>query len=814
MYSGHIAAVLLALVFVSHVGAQSSIGTYQSYRIQEQTLILKGNSGEVRMSLIAEGIMRVVYDAGQQNAKAPTRSIAIQPSSIDTWSIAEGDNRVIASSHDWLVVLSDRSNPKLIFIYDGDTLLQEIKPAQTLKIEGTSFAEISFRSPPNERFYGTGARALPQNLRGQQLEMYNQAHYGYANGTPNLNICIPWVASSEGYGVYFDTNHPAKLDFAFADKTAWTYTLEASEDLPLYLVAGTLQELPSLYASLTGHQPLPPRWALGFIQSRYGYETEEQARNMVDSLIQGGFPLDGLVLDLFWFGDSHRMGDLDWDRDRFPSPEKMMADFAAQGVKTIPIIEPYFTRESSNFGFLAERGWFAKKTDGTPYVIEDFWTGGNGAALLDLYNEETHDWFWEFFKARIDEGAAAWWCDLGEPETHPEEMMHTRGGARISHNDFSLVWAELLYQKYQEEYPHVRLFNLIRSGYGGMQRYGTFPWSGDISRSWSGLQAQIPLLLNMGISGVAYMGSDLGGFTGGEQNDELYTRWLQFGAFSPVMRAHGAGGIPSEPIYYSEQTQNIVRDFIKLRYQLLPYNYHLSFENTKKGTPLARPIWMYDPVLAESYGREDEYLWGKDFLVAPILEGGVTARDVTFPAGTWVSWWDGTAYQGGTTVSVEAPIHQMPLFVRQGAVIPTASQAMQSTQDFDPTQLTLHVFSTNRSHHNLQEQYWDNGEDAQALQNGAYEMLSYHLQEEVASLRLNFAQSQTWDGAPKGRMVTVVIHGNKGKPEQVSWKGKTLYEAANAHNMTDGFFHYDTATTNLTVQFFWNHEPGQLEIDR
>ena len=229
------------------------------------------------------------------------------------------------------------------------------------------------------------------------------------------------------------------------------------------------------------------------------------------------------------------------------------------------------------------------------------------------------------------------------------------GSARYVHNVYSQFWAQMLSDKYKQEYPNQRLFNLIRSGYAGMQRYSTFPLSGDIQRSYDGLKTQVQIMLSMGMSGVAYSHSDLGGFTGGPKNPELYTRWLQYGAFCPIMRAHGEG-VPAEPIFYDSKYKNIVRDYINLRYKLLPYNYTLSYENTTTGIPIARSINFYEPENTSISNVCDEYFWGDNFLVAPVFEANATSRNVIFPKGKWINYWTNEIYNGNSTTKVDVPL--------------------------------------------------------------------------------------------------------------------------------------------------------------
>ncbi len=401
------------------------------------------------------------------------------------------------------------------------------------------------------------------------------------------------------------------------------------------------------------------------------------------------------------------MGNLTWDYSRFPNPVGMMSDFRNMGVKTILITEPYVTTNSVNYQAVVNAGFVATSADNNPFVINDFWAGPS--ALLTLTDTQTQNWMWNFYKNRIDEGAVGWWCDLKEPENHPTDIfLHGKPAAEV-HNYFSWEWAKMLKTKYEQEYPHKRLFNLIRSGYAGMQRHGAIPWSGDIPRSWDGMKIQVPVMLNMGYSSVGYMHSDLGGFTGGSQDGELYTRWLQLGTFSPIMRAHGVD-VPTEPVFYPENYKNIVRNFIELRYKLLPYNYTLAWENSQTGIPLARAMDFYDIANADFQNCGDQYFWGENLLVAPVLEPNANSRTVQLPAGRWVNYFSGETLAGDRIINVDAPINTMPLFVRSGSFIPHTAM-VSSTDNYNAQHLSVWYYpdsEISQSHYVL---YNDNGQD-------------------------------------------------------------------------------------------------------
>ena len=302
---------------------------------------------------------------------------------------------------------------------------------------------------------------------------------------------------------------------------------------------------------------------------------------------------------------------------------------------------------------------------------------------------------------------------------------------------------------------NVRVFNLTLSGGPGMQRYSTFPWSGDVQRSASGLQAQIPIMLGMSMSGIGYMHSDLGGFTGGAKNERLYARWMQFGAFTPIMRAHGEG-IPPEPIYYSDSIKNIVTYFIKLRLQFLPYNYTLAFQNAKHGTPLARPIFWNGPSSKEFTEVNDQYLWGNDVMIAPILHPDSTSRKVLLPAGTWFDFWSNYKIPGMSNFTMPAPLNIIPVFVKGGSVLPLTFP-INNTAQFKGDSLLLIYFRDTSITNVSSNIYLDDGLSSSSVKNGEYRLLEIQVKEDISrksiSFSMNTIEGKGFAGEPASRMI-------------------------------------------------------------
>ncbi|WP_460503448.1 TIM-barrel domain-containing protein, partial [Hymenobacter agri] len=695
-----------------------------------------------------------------------------------------------------------------------------------------------FRLAPGERLYGTGSRALPLDRRGYRLELYNQAHYGSQNHEPNLNITLPTVLSSRGYLLFFDNHAPGYLDLGKSDNNVLEYGGEGLQSLSYFVITGRNQaEILARYTALTGRQPLPPRWALGLIQSRFGYKSDAEMQQVASRMRRENFPLDALVLDLYWFGGTKKQGDFAWEPTGFPDPAGMMGRLKQQGVKTILISEPYVMRTSRNDSLVCTQGLVGTDAAGRPFTVGSFWAGP--ASILDVTKPSARNWLWDNYRRLHNQGVAGWWSDLGEPENHPAAMQHAGGPARQVHNAYGQLWAGIFRDNYAREFSEERVFNLARSGWAGLQRNGVFPWSGDINRSWSGLQAQVPVMLGMGQGGVGYMHSDAGGFCVGGIDPELYTRWLQMASLCPILRPHGEG-VPPEPYFYPEPYKSAVRNATHLRYELLPYLYTLAWQNTVRGLPLVRttdfnngyPVFVPPPptqeelAIANQLGSEadwgavegraklhddtvtsaptnspvtkamatanDQYLLGPNLLVAPVLNPSQRQRNVLLPSGNWIDFYSNQTYTGNSKVAVPAPLAHTPLLVRAGTLLPMTAYR-PSTDQFRADTLLLRYYPDAGTPNSSFTLYEDDGHSARALEKSEFDLLTKKGYFEAAETTVQLhAKGGRYAGQPAFRLVRLLVQRVAAAPTALLLDGQPI--------PAEGFA-YDAARHELDVHF-------------
>lgn len=674
---------------------------------------------------------------------------------------------------------------------------------------------FTFALNEKEKIFGTGERSIPMNRRGYKLPLYNNPWYGYSLNADALNYSVPMVVSSESYAIFFDNPSKGSLDIGHTKADELTFTA-GSGLLSFYIIPGNnYADILSKYHRLTGTQPLPPRWALGNFMSRFGYRSEKQVTEIMNRMLQDSIPFDAVIFDLFWFGDSikNTLGNLDWvNRNAWPDPEKMIREWKKKNIQTILITEPFVLQSSKNYE--EAKPYLAKDSTGRPFQLTDFYFGLGG--LIDIFRQPAAEWFYSKYKKQVEMGVEGWWGDLGEPEKHPAGIIHDLSSkglystfrANDVHNIYGHQWSRALFERYQRDFPGKRLFHLNRSGFAGTPRYSSFPWSGDVSRSWDGMKAQIPLMLGMSLSGVPYIHSDAGGFAGGEMDPELYVRWLQFAAFTPIFRPHGTAlgdiepavkDIPSEPALWPEPAKSLARKAVNTRYDWLPYNYTLSYEQTKYGKPLIRPMFFLQPADSNLYKAEGQYLWGDQVMVVPITEPGIKTKTYYIPQGNWTRIHDGRTVAGpawftDSSLSMES----IPVWAKEGSFIPTVAD-MRNTSEYAGKDLVITYYpSTGPSTYTLFE---DDGSDALSLKKNQFELT-------------------TFTGSAMGKKMDITIRSNGGKypgmkptrrfilripgitkPRSMSIDGKLI---------SDGFT-WDAVNQTLALPIIYRHQTVRIQ---
>ena len=565
----------------------------------------------------------------------------------------------------------------------------------------------TFAMPSGEQFYGLGlVLGQPLSYRGVSRTLYN-ARSGFSSGAMT-DMAVPLMLSSKGYAVFLDNTFSQNWDFTQSSSTQWRALVNGGELNYYFIGANNPADALNRYTQIVGTAPVPPRWALAYMQSKYGYRNWSQMYAARDAFRTNDLPCDTLILDLYWFGSPSVMGGLTWDTTNFPNPSNNLAALSATGIKTINIHEEYINNANSpalaNFNEAAGLHYLvandAAMTSPSIMVNNGFY--GN-AGYVDFSNPAARAWWWGKIKPLSDAGIAGFWTDLGEPE-QDDATDFLFGGHHESeiHNVYNFLWHQALAEGFASNYPNARLYILSRSGFAGDQRFGVGHWTNDTSPNWATLAAHPTALCNYGLSGLSYFGSDIGGFNAPQPSDELYIRWFQFGAFCPVFRAHGVDSKPTAPYEFDSFVQDHCRNVMKLRYRLLPYVYTAAHETFDTGMPMCRALPLAFPSDTNTLQNGNEFMFGSNIMVSPIVTQGALSQPTYLPAGKWIGLWSGQVLTGPVTTNWPAQIGQIPAFYRDNSITPLGPY-VQSSQFDDGSQRGVRVYGSTNANYTLYE---------------------------------------------------------------------------------------------------------------
>ena len=747
--------------------AQNANRKYKSHKLTNGTLEVKTSDGVYLIKPYSDKIVETSFVPKGETFKPESHAVVLDSKAKDS-KVKDTKDFLIFTTKG-ITVSIEKSPFKISYSYKNKELFSE-KNGYT---KADNMETLDFNINDSEALYGGGSRVLGMNRRGNRLQLYNRAQYGYSNRAELLNFCIPMVLSSKMYAIHFDNPAIGYLDLDSKKNNTITYETISGRKTYQVIAGDSWTDLIANYTDLTGKQPLPARWTFGNFSSKFGYHNQAEVGKTIQKFQNDSIPVDAIIIDLYWFGKTIQgtLGNLDWDKDNFPDPTKMIADLNAKNIKTVLITEPFVLTTSSKWKEAVDKKVLAVNKDGAPFIY-DFYFGNTG--IIDVFKPEGKQWFWNIYKNLINQGVGGLWGDLGEPEAFPSEAITAKGKADEVHNIYGHNWAKLVANGYQKDFPNQRPFILMRSGYSGSQHYGIIPWSGDISRSWEGLQSQTEIALQMGMQGIGYMHSDLGGFAGDYFDNELYIRWLQYGVFQPVFRPHADESVASEPVYKDIETKAKAKKQIELRYQMLPYNYTLAFENNQKGTPLMRPLLFEEPENKALQTVCETYLWGNDFLITPITKPGLKEIPVYFPKNNnWFDFYTDQKQEAGTTSNITIVEDHIPVFVRAGAFIPMI-KTIQNTSKYSLDNFDLHFYNDEKTAKSEGKLYNDNGTTPNAFEKGESELLKFssNSNEKTLTLTIQTVSGKSFQSTDK--KINFIVHNLNKKIKNISSNGQNI----------------------------------------
>ncbi len=760
-----------------------AIGPVTSVKPSADGVEVQAGRALVRVTALSPSVIRVRY---APNGKfPPDHSFAVVPQTGFTApAVRVTDSDAAAELTTGVVrVRVERSPMRVVFRKEGgDVILQE-EPQHPVEWNGTEF-RVTMTMPADEHYFGLGDKAGPLDHRNQAFTMWNTDAYGWQESTDPLYKSIPFFLGfrdGAAYGVFLDNTYRTWFDFGKTSRDYFSFGADGGELNYYFFYGPHPRKVIEDYTALTGRTPLPPEFALGFQQSRYSYFPEERVREIASEFRRRKIPADVLYLDIDY---QQQNRPFTVDPQRFPHFKEMIRDLGSEGFKVVAITDLHIAKASGYKPYdegLA-RDYFVKNPDGSVYV-GTVWPGES--VFPDFTRAEVRAWFGTLYKDFVDDGVRGFWDDMNEPavflradKTMPLDTVHRVEGRvtdhREIHNVFGMENACATYEGLLKLRPNERPFVLTRAAYAGAQRCAA-SWTGDNSSTWNHLRISVPTLLNLGISGYAFVGDDIGGYAGSPPAD-LLTRWLELGAFNPIDRDHTEkNSADQEPWVHGPEHEAIRRRYIELRYQLLPYIYTAMEQTSSTGVPLMRPMFLEYPQDSELTTNETEFMLGDDFLVAPKLTERLDPLVVRLPAGVWYDFWTGEKIQGGRVISVNPGLEVLPLYVRAGSIIPR-QPTVQYVGQTPQGPLELDLYPGPDCHGSV---YADDG-NTFAYRHGGFRRTVFTCQATASALRVNVG-APTGTYKPWWQTFELTVHGAQGAPRAVTIGGvastKTRFDA-------------------------------------
>lgn len=806
------AIVFLSLLFLSicpaYAQSGSSLfhfaGNMRSYRKIHGGIEARLDNGAVRVVYLKDIGFRVRYSfTGKFQKLFSYATVENNPPAASVSIRNEGSTLMIKGPEESVIV--QKKPFRLSFAnQSGHVFLSEDEGAGH---QGDKIVHI-FKKSPHTLYYGLGERPENTMIRNNQTyELWNSDHPSYQDGSEPLYEAYPFyigMQSGKAFGVFYDNTYKTMFDFGAQLKQDIAFHA-AGGQLCFYVFSGPqISKILEEYTNLTGRMHLPPKWALGYQQSRWGYYPDKELERLAYEFRSRGIPCDAFYLDIDYM-NGYRI--FTWDKRFFPHPSQMLSDLKKKGFKVVTIIDPGVKTDSSYSVYTSglKDNVYVKLPNGSNY-LGDVWPGQ--VVFPDFSNPKTRVWWGEQFKGLIDDGVSGIWLDMNEPsnfmntrgtyqnKTIPNITVFNKDGIGASalemHNLYGMNEAMATYKGLRKLEPNKRPFIITRAAYSGIQRYSSM-WTGDNTANWTNVSFVEPLVMSVGLAGEPFAGFDIGGFVG-SPTGEMYMRFLQIGVLMPFTRTHTErNSVSQSPWNYGRMYEFINKAAIRLRYKLLPYIYTTFYESTQSGSPVVRPLfWKYqqDP---KTWYINDQFMLGDHLLAAPVVKKGMNTRTLYLPHDTWYGFFNNKRYEGGKEITVNAPIQAintytkemkhplagLPLFAEAGSVIPMQKVLQYVGQEhIDTLKLRTYVGGSTKS-----EIYQDDGESFN-YEHGAYQVTHIQSKDSGSSFDLTFDTKGHYDGAASNYKFNV--YGLTQKPGEVTVDGKSV------------MFSYDAGSNSIT----------------
>jgi len=736
--------------------AVTPIGNVLKVDNQLNGVHIKTTHAFVRIRLYQPGIIQVQISKVDTASDFSYAVIGKPDTEKGLFTMSQNSQDIILKADS--IILKIQKEPfRIAFLTPENQVINEDEPGLGVSWIGPKVTSYK-KMQPGERFIGLGEKTGNLDRKGAAYTNWNEDHFGYSITQDPLYATIPFYMGIQGghcYGIFLDNSYQTDFNFGASNDRFASFGARGGI-LNYYFFyknspAGILKD----YTWLTGRMPMPPLWSLGYQQNRYSYYPQSEVMRIAHTLREKRIPADGITLDIHYMQDYKLFT---WNKQRFQDPVQMNEALKALGFKTTVIVDPGIKKEQGYPAYESGKkaDIFLKYNDGTPYTAE-VWPGW--CNFPDFTSEKGRDWWQDQVEFFADSKVDGIWNDMNEISTWgqqmPDNILYNYDNHPTTnmegHNVFGL---EMTRASYLGAVKHMkkRPFILTRSGYAGLQRY-TAIWTGDNRSEDDHMLAGVRLLNSLGLSGVSFTGMDVGGFTGNPSTD-LYIRWMELGAFIPYFRNHTTFNTKAaEPWTFGEEALGIVRNYINLRYQLLPYIYSSFYRSTQDGMPFMRSLAISYPNDAKVYDPQfqNQFLSGPAFMVAPV-ESGKDFLKVYLPKGQWYNMYNDLLLEGDTESVTQLSIQQLPIYIKAGSIIPMQS-LIQSTAEMPGDTLKIHVYKGQEANSFV---YYEDDGSSFDYKNGAFYKRTIRYNPAVHTLSFSKAEGTY---STKFRHIALYLHG-------------------------------------------------------
>ncbi len=717
------------IIYLLILSYQSFAGDCTSYTKKGNQITFNSSNGEKLMLTInSNAVVKVWYDPNGKFIRNNPSFAVINEKLEDLGEIEVHEEQSAYEIFTSKLRIRLNKHPMQLQIFDKwqKLIFSDFKDKGHYK-EGET-GKKSFKTlRKDEQFFGLGEKTGTLNRRGKTYKMWNSDKPCYGATEDPLYKSIPFFMSSYRYGIFLDNTYKTEFDFGSKSEEYYSFETPNGEFIYYFIHGKDYKEIQQQYISLTGKPIMPPKWAFGFAQSRGLYTNEKQALEIAAEFRKRQIPCDIIYQDIGW---TQNLQDFEWRQGNYTDPKAMLQTLEKQGFKMIVSQDPVISQANAKQWAEADKLGYLVKDQRTGKSYDMPWPWGGNCGVVDFTIPAVADWWGAYQQKPLNDGVKGFWTDMGEPAWSNEEdvdrlnMKHYLGMHDEIHNVYGLTWDKIVKEQFEKLNPNQRVFQMTRAAYAGLQRY-TFGWTGDsgngsdVLNGWTQMANQVAVGISAGLGGIPFWTTDISGYCGDITDypamAELYTRWMQFGVFNPLSRAHHEGDNAVEPWMFGDVAEKNAKAAIEIKYQLFPYLYTYARKAHDTGLPITRGLFMEYPDDEQSRKIDDQFLFGEELLIASVLKKGERVKKVYLPDGEWIDFNDKqTVYLGGQTIAYKAPLTTIPIFVRKGSIIPQAP-IMQHLDERTNYPLFIHIFPNYEDENASFELYEDEGNNQDYL---------------------------------------------------------------------------------------------------